>query len=120
MELMDALKSLDPTVDEHWNKSGQPNLTSLSAMTGTNVTRVKVVKLAPELVREIIEEAVSEDPPETDDSGHGLHALNAAFSALTSEEIRNNSSLQQVVSSYNHHYTTMMTMHNRNVIKGRM
>lgn len=120
MELMDALKSLDPANDDHWNTMDQPDIKALSAMTGTNVTRVKVVKLAPDLLRGIVAEAHSEDPPETDDSGHGIHALNAAFSALTKEEIRNNSSLQQVVSSYNHHYPTMMTMHNRNVIKGRM
>ena len=120
MKLLDALKALNHNEDAHWTKDGKPDLNAVTEKTGRRITRVMVLRVAPELNRKIIEVAVSEDPPETDDSGHGIHALCAAFKALTTEEIRTNTSLIQVVSAFNHHHDSMMQHHRRNCIKGRV
>lgn len=120
MDLLTALKALDPSIAAHWNVKGEPDLNALAEMTGHRWTRKDVKVFTPAFNRDNAAAAASEDPPETDDSGHGIHALCAAFAALKTHEIRQNSSLQQVVNAFNHHHPTMMELHNRNIVKGRV
>lgn len=119
MELMAALKALDPAIDAHWTEDGQPDLNALKEMVGKRVTRKAVDKLAPDLTRGIAAEAASEEPPVVDDAGHGIRGLCAAFAALTTDEIRHNGSLAQIVMAYHHHHGPMMQLHKRNMVKGR-
>lgn len=52
MELMQALKQLDPNNDEHWTADGLPRVDVVTALLGKTVGRQDITNAAPELTRE--------------------------------------------------------------------
>lgn len=51
MDLREALDSLDPSVDAHWTKKGEPDLNALKELTGAKVSRKDVKELDPDFCR---------------------------------------------------------------------
>ncbi len=52
LTLESAIQHLDPARDEHWTKSGLPDLNVLKELTGKEVKRKDVEEVAPDFTRE--------------------------------------------------------------------
>jgi hypothetical protein len=52
MNILDALRNLDPLNDDHWTDGGDPRIDAVKAFLGTAVTRAEIVAAAPDFNRE--------------------------------------------------------------------
>ena len=52
MQLLEALRSLDATVDENWTADGAPIVAVVSKLVGQNLTRAMITEAAPKFSRE--------------------------------------------------------------------
>jgi hypothetical protein len=64
--LKQALKTLDPSNDEHWTTGGLPRMEVLEALVGKELTRADVEEVAPDLKRSTAPELKVADPPPAD------------------------------------------------------
>ncbi len=106
-EVADALRGLDPRVDDHWTKAGLPALDHLESVLGYNVSRTNLKEMGFENV-----ERENAPVPDTPDSAaiqalqHGEAAfaeetapdaialIEAFCAAVQTDRFRRNSSLQ--------------------------
>jgi hypothetical protein len=52
MDIVDALRSLDPANDDHWTAEGAPSLSVVSGLVGSTVSRKAATNAAPGLTRD--------------------------------------------------------------------
>jgi hypothetical protein len=53
LQILDALKALDPSVDDHWTDGGLPRVAAIEAASGiVGVTRKEIVEADPDFTRE--------------------------------------------------------------------
>ncbi|MGL5525666.1 MAG: hypothetical protein ACRDCY_18115 [Aeromonas veronii] len=64
MQLIEALKALDPDNNEHWTQEGLPVVAEVAKLTGVNVTRAEVTAAAPHFNRNnlSLEPVVTDNP----------------------------------------------------------
>lgn len=64
MQLIEALKALDPDNNEHWTQEGLPVVAEVAKLTGVNVTRAEVTAAAPHFNRNnlTLEPVVTDNP----------------------------------------------------------
>lgn len=72
MQLIEALKALDPDNNEHWTQEGLPVVAEVAKLTGVNVTRAEVTAAAPHFNRNNLSlEPVATDNPWGASGGDG-------------------------------------------------
>lgn len=109
-EVANALRGLDPRIDEHWTKAGLPALEHLEGVLGYNVTRANLKEMGfakvdreaapvpdtPEAhamaANKQISQAVADDgPPDA------IALIEAAVAAVQTDRYRRNGELQALV-----------------------